>query len=76
MKPHAWSHACTSVDSLGHVVVVINGLITHDISNLQSMQNLPQNLKSHLILGAAWFQAPKLTKFQSEASVTNVNNVH
>ena len=77
MKPHAWSHACTSVSSSGHVVVVINGVITHgeQISNMNFMNKFPRSIKDSLVLGSAWkqFYSDNLEKFPSEASVTNVN---
>ena len=72
LRPHAWSHACTSVDSSGHVLVVINGVLTHDVNtNLQFPK--PLHFEGNLLLGTAWYQFGSLNKFQSEASVTNVN---
>ena len=44
LRPHAWSHACTTVDvESGHVIVVINGILTHNttISSKDFTGNVP-----------------------------------
>ena len=72
LRPHGWSHACTSVDSSGHVLVVINGVLTHN-TTVGNPENMKHGFKGNLMLGAAWFYYTKLEPYQSEASVTNVN---
>ena len=54
LRPHAWSHACTTVDvESGHVIVVINGILTHNatISTKDFTDNVPTVLKNNLVLG-------------------------
>ena len=76
LRTHAWSHACTAVDAeSGHVIVVINGIVTHD----QTVEGLIYNetivFTSNLVLGV-WQEkmatSPNVNH-QSEASVSNVN---
>ena len=40
LKPHAWSHACTSVSASGHVMVAVNGVITHDVGTPLELSHL------------------------------------
>ena len=78
LRPHAWSHACTTVDvQSGHVTVVINGILTCNttISNKDFTDNTPTIFQNNLILGVYEYKfigSPSI-KEQSEASVTNVN---
>ena len=74
LRPHGWSHACTSVDTSGHVLVVINGVLTHDVNTtLQSPGHIFTKFEDNLVLGVSWTQFSRLETYQSEASVTNVN---
>ena len=71
LRPHAWSHACTSVDAeLGHVVVVINGVETHNeiITNSEFLDNGTITFDDNLVLGVFGKDL-----IQSEASITNVH---
>ena len=58
---------------LSHVLVVINGVLTHNSSSdaLKFQPNV--SFGENLLLGAAWRHYGRLATFQSEASVTNVN---
>ena len=76
LRIHGWSHACTSVDAgSGHVIVVINGIVTHD----EQFKNLRNNetiiFQNNLVLGVWQKKGPtsETTNQQSEASVTNLN---
>ena len=78
LRPHAWSHACTTVDvESGHVVVVINGILTHNatISSNDFTDNVQTVFENNLFLGQNQekFPGQKNLIWQSEASVTNVN---
>ena len=74
LRPHAWSHACTSVDTSGHMTAVINGVLTHDVDTSEQFPKmLPNGFESHLVLGAAMEAYKQVLTYQSEASVTNVN---
>ena len=78
LKPHAWSHACTTVDvESGHVMVVINGILTHNmtINSKDFTDNVPTVFKRNLILGISQRKFPGTvnSNYQSEASVSNVN---
>ena len=75
LRPHAWSHACTTVDvESGHVLVVINGLLTINdtISSKDFTDNRPSN---NLILGIQQlkFDGMPNLNVQSEESVSNIN---
>ena len=78
LRPHAWSHACTTVnEESGHVTVVINGILTHNmtISSKDFTGNVPTVFQKHLVLGIYQYKysgSPNVNS-QSEASVTNVN---
>ena len=78
LRPHAWSHACTTVDmESGHVTVVINGILTHNmtISSKDFTANVPTVFQNNLVLGVQQFKfqgSPSVLK-QSEASVTDVH---
>ena len=78
LRPHAWSHACTSVDlDTGNVIVAVNGIVTHDI-NITShnfRDNVPIVFERNLVLGLshAKFSGTPDEIRQSEVSVTNVN---
>ena len=74
LRPHGWSHACTSVDGeSGRLTAVINGVVAHDevfIPN-QSYNNRGKlAFQNNLVLGV---EASNKKYSQSEASVTNVN---
>ena len=78
LRPHAWSHACTTVDvKSGHVIVVINGILTHNatISSTDFTYRGPTVFKNRLVLGVNQKKFPgQLNEnWQSEASATNVN---
>ena len=54
LRPHAWSHACTTVDvESGHVTVVIIGILTHNvtISSKDFTGNVPTVFQNNLVLG-------------------------
>ena len=70
LRPHAWSHACTSVDTSGRVLVVINGVLSHDAAIILP---IAQHFENNLVVGAAWYQYGALETYQSGGSVTNVN---
>ena len=78
LRPHAWSHACTSVDlDTGNVIVVVNGILTHDINITTNnfRDNVPIVFEKNLVLGlshAKYIGTPDEIR-QSEVSVTNVN---
>ena len=77
LRPHAWSHACTTVDvKSGHVLVVINGNVTHNatISSTEFTVNIPTVFTTNLILGISQqkFMGQPNKNIQSEASTTNV----
>ena len=78
LRPHAWSHACTSVDmDTGQVLVVFNGIVTHDkiINSKDFRDNIPLVFAKNLFLGAhqdKFKGSPDIIE-QSEASVTNLN---
>ena len=78
LRPHAWSHACTTVDvESGHITVVINGILTHNttISSKDFTSNMPTVFRNNLVLGVQQekFTGSPSIERQSEASVTNVN---
>ena len=76
LRPHAWSHACTTVDAeSGHVTVVINGILTHNttISNKDFAGNVPTVFQYNLVLGVQEDKFIKPVVRQSEPSVRNVN---
>ena len=78
LRPHAWSHACTTVGvESGHVTVVINGILTINttISSNDFTGNVPTVFQNTLTLGVGLekFIGSPSNNFQSEASVTNVN---
>ena len=77
LKPHDWSHACTSLDkSLRRVFVVINGVLVHDLVVKDDVfwENFPPVFEGNLLLGVAQWQysLSNTDKIQSEASVTNL----
>ena len=77
LKPHDWSHACTSLDkSLRRVFVVINGVLVHDlvVKDDDFWENFPPVFEGNLLLGVAQWQysLSNTDKKQSEASVTNL----
>ena len=78
LRPHAWSHACTTVDvKSGHVTVVINGILTHNttIRSKDFTDNVPTVFQNNLVLGVKQekYSGTPGVKRQSEASVTNIN---
>ena len=78
LKPHDWSHACTSIDrSSRRVFSVINGVLVHDqIVNVDVFwENFPPVFQGSLLLGTAQWQydLTNTETSQSEASVTNLN---
>ena len=78
LQLHSWSHACTAIDmESGHVLVVINGVLTHNTTVISKdfTTNLPADLQDRLILGTAQWKLSSGSDFirQSEASVTKVN---
>ena len=78
LRPHAWSHACTTVDvESGHVTVVIIGILTHNvtISSKDFTGNVPTVFQNNLVLGVKQYKFSGLpsVNLQSEASATNVN---
>ena len=59
LRPHAWSHACTTLDvESGYVTVVINGILTHNttISSLGLAGNVPTIFQKNLVLGVLQFK--------------------
>ena len=61
LKPHAWSHACTTVDlEFGHVTVAINGILTHNktIISKDFTDNMQTGFKNNLVLGVAQRKFP------------------
>ena len=78
LRPHAWSHACTTVDvESGQVLVVMNGIITHNttINSKDFKNNMPTVFRNNLVLGITQMKpsgAPEFIK-QSEASTSDVN---
>ena len=78
LRPHDWSHACTTVDvESGHIMVAINGVLTHNttITSNHFTNNLPTFFSKNLVIGLCQEKYPgtKTFNYQSEASVTNVN---
>ena len=78
LRPHAWSHACTTVDvESGHVTVAINGIITHNttISSKDFTGNVSTVFQNNLVLGVRQqnFAGSLSIDRQSETSVTNVD---
>ena len=78
LKPHAWSHACTTVDvESAHVMVAINGVLTHNttIPSKDFTDNVPPVFQNSLVLGITQekYIGTADINLQSEASVTNVN---
>ena len=78
LRPHAWSHACTTVDvESGHVSVVINGILTINttINSKDFTGNMPTVFKDNLVLGVLQyiFIGSPNVEVQSEGSVTNIN---
>ena len=73
LTPHAWSHACSTIDQdSGHVTVVINGILTHDATIVDQtfLVGFIKTFRQRLVLGC--YQTNTYIE-QSEASVTNVN---
>ena len=78
LRPHAWSHACTTMDVVsGHVTVVINGIliINTTIISKDFTGNVPNIFQNNLVLGVRQTQYSGVltNNYQSESSVTNVN---
>ena len=78
LRPHAWSHACTTVDvESGHVIVVINGILTQNatINSTDFTDKGSPVFQNNLVLGVNQNRFPGLPiyNWQSEASATNVN---
>ena len=76
MRPHSWSHACTTVNvDNGHVLVVINGILTHNITidSKAFNSNVPTVFQNNLILGVFYRPGTPNITYQSEASVSSVN---
>ena len=78
LRPHSWSHACTTVDQdSGHFFVVINGILTHNITitNMEFFDNFPKLFQNNLVLGVKQvkFSGMATMNEQSEASVKNVD---
>ena len=77
LQPHAWSHACTTVDAeSGLVMVVINGIliVNEIIKRKDFIDNIPIVFQNNLIIGAQMDMFGAVSSFtQSEASVSNVN---
>ena len=78
LRPHGWSHACTTLDTeSGHILVVINGLLTHNatIRSKDFTDDVPASFNTNLVLGIFQMKyagAPDNIQ-QSEASVANIN---
>ena len=77
LRPHDWSHACTSIDrSSRKVFSVINGVLVHDqIVDVDVFwENFPPVFQGNLLLGVAQWQydLTNTETIQSEASVTNL----
>ena len=76
LRPHAWSHACTSVDG-GKVTVVINGILTHEvvIQMDEFVEKSAVVLQNNLILGVGVtkFSGSTESTYHSEASISNLN---
>ena len=76
LRPHAWSHSCTSVDG-GRVTVVINGILTHEV--VIQMEEVSEKhavvLQDNIILGVkeTKFSGSNTNTKQSEASISNLN---
>ena len=76
LRFHDWFHACVSVDSLtGHMIAVVNGVMTHNTYGERLESNIPIAFKDKLRLGLKESQFGKsvVTKEQSNSPVTNVN---
>ena len=77
LRPHAWSHACTTIyRSSGLVTVVINGQMVLNVTlNKEVLDNSPSNLQNNLVLGVSQYEwnGAKGERWQSEASVANIN---
>ena len=76
LRPHSWSHACTTVNvDNGHVLVVINGILTHNITieSKDFTSNVPTVFQNNLILGVYYNAGTPNMTYQSEASISNVN---
>ena len=78
LRPHAWSHSCTTFDvESGYVRVVINGILTHNttINSEDFTGKRPTVFRNNIVLGTYQTKGPGLPNknWQSEASVTNVN---
>ena len=78
LRPHDWSHACTSLNRTSRqVLVVINGVVTHDqILDIDEFwESLPPLLQDNLVVGVAeWqYELNNQKTTQSEASVANLN---
>ena len=78
LRPHAWSHACSTIDmQSGQVLVVINGVLTHNMTIPENhfTSKVPTVFRNNLVLGVMhwkFYGAPDFIQ-QSEASVTDVN---
>ena len=77
LRPHAWSHACTTINrSSGHVSVIINGQMLINVTlDKYILDNAPSDLQNSLVLGVSQFKSlgRQGKNFQSEASVANIN---
>ena len=76
LRPHSWSHACTTVNvDTGHVLVVINGILTHNITidGKDFVGNVPTVFQNNLILGVRYLLGTPNITYQSEASISSVN---
>ena len=77
LRPHAWSHACTTINrNSGRVTVVINGQLLINVTvDKHVLENAPSNLQNSLVLGVRQYKTlgtpGKIN--QSEASVANLN---
>ena len=61
LKPHAWSHAFTTVDiQSGNIIVVINGILTHNttINSRHYTDHVPTLFKNNLVLGVCQYKYP------------------
>ena len=75
LRPHAWSHACATIDAESGLVW--SGILTINeiIRRKDFIDNIPIVFKKNLIVGAQLEMYGRVTMSitQSEASVTNVN---
>ena len=78
LRPHDWSHACTTIDvESGSVLVVINGIITQNstIRSKDFTDNVHPAFENNLVLGINQqiYAGGQNILEQSEATVKNVN---